>query len=593
MITAPTPDKTKTYTPITHNYAITTILQVLSENNFTVLQEEYRCTANASVGHGSFVIEDTTDPELKLVYSFSNSYDKSLRFRSTIGAKILINDSYMLANSDQWKRKHTGTGDTETEDTIRDHVQNARKYFDELIAAKERMKKIEITKNQFGRMLGELLILDLLAIDQVSAIVKEFKNSSFKHAEGNDSLWTCYKHIMFGLKQAHPYKWMTSQIGIHMYFCTEFSLISFDDDEVEVVESSETHVVIDGEALPRIPGILDGVEELPILPGFTALTQEEPIVKPVVQQPEPHQVTLEEEIQRVEQETTSTALEPNVEIPEITSSSDAVLTALADAGLPMPAAIVDVTENGVEVTLPKPIVEEPIVKESITEETPTLSAEDIAKESAEAIENAIGITEEAPVIEEVIETVLPEIVPETVTPIVEETPVLEQPVITEEEPEPEIDAAAEEGNQYLAVADFEGYTVGDAIEIDGIVYLIKEQIVIEDEDYFIAVPIETEEVDSEEPITEEPIQTDPIPEVIPEVIPEIKPVIEEPVIQDNSPKPVDKTKLAIGKEIEEIYGVPQEFTYALANDFQYDVTLETNEVIVLSRNYIDNLANTL
>ena len=52
------------------------------------------------------------------------------------------------------------------------------------------------------------------------------------------------------------------------------------------------------------------------------------------------------------------------------------------------------------------------------------------------------------------------------------------------------------------------------------------------------------------------------------------------------------TKAAIEKEIENLYGYAIPFTSELKGD-QYNVTLETEEVIVLTANYINSLKENL
>lgn len=244
LTSAALPAKTKSYTVISHNFVITTILQTLQKHGFQVESEEYRCTPGAQVAQGTFHINYQGDPELGMVYSFSNSYDKTLRFRAAIGARVLINDAYMISEDDHWKRKHTGTSDQETADTIEEHIQNAQMYFDQMKTAKDAMKAIEIDKDTFGATVGRLLFKGLLAIDQVSLILREYNNPSFKYTTGPNNLWTCYNHIIYALKQTHPSRWMQNQAGVHLYFATTWNLIQFDEEPEETNRPNVSDTVL-------------------------------------------------------------------------------------------------------------------------------------------------------------------------------------------------------------------------------------------------------------------------------------------------------------------------------------------------------------
>ena len=123
LVSATLPPATATYTVISHDFAITTIKEELEANGFTIEKEEYRGTAGAKVANGLFVITYGEDPDLAMSYSFTNSYDKSARFRAAIGAYVKANDSVIIANMDFWKRKHTGTADSETKELIKEHIQ--------------------------------------------------------------------------------------------------------------------------------------------------------------------------------------------------------------------------------------------------------------------------------------------------------------------------------------------------------------------------------------------------------------------------------------------------------------------------------------
>lgn len=287
LVNAALPNATKSYTVISHSYVINTILQALEDNNFEVTAEEYRCTLDAQVAHGAFIISDVDDPELSMVYSFTNSYNKSLRFRSGIGAQVMTNGAYMICDMDHWNRKHTGTADNETETLIKAHIGNASKYFDQLKQAKNLMKNVSVDKSAVGQTIGELFINDFITIDQVSMIAKEYQNPSFTYGVPANSLWAFYNHVIYALRQSHPSKWMQNQISVHLFFCAKFELDIFDDEAPAANEQL------------AMEQLIDETEALPLLPGFESLAAQAPLTEDPTPIEDPNQIDLEDSIKEV------------------------------------------------------------------------------------------------------------------------------------------------------------------------------------------------------------------------------------------------------------------------------------------------------
>ena len=247
LVSATLPPATATYTVISHDFAITTIKEELEANGFTIEKEEYRGTAGAKVANGLFVITYGEDPDLAMSYSFTNSYDKSARFRAAIGAYVKANDSVIIANMDFWKRKHTGTADSETKELIKEHMSDAKRYFDQLAKDKEAMKQIEIDKGTYGSILGQLFIEGYLTTEQFSLAAREYLSPTQVYTTGANNLWTCYNHIIVALRQTHPAKWLQYQGAVHMYFAVKFNLMNFDEEDEELEDVTEEELTAIGD----------------------------------------------------------------------------------------------------------------------------------------------------------------------------------------------------------------------------------------------------------------------------------------------------------------------------------------------------------
>lgn len=522
------PPATKTYTVISNSFIINTILKELEDKGFTIEGEDYRCTADQQVCDGSFIINYGDDPDLNLSYSFSNSYDKSLRFRAAVGACVKTNGAYMISKIHNWKRKHTGTADQETEDLIKDHVAHCEVYFNQLKQAKDLMKSITIDKGAFGEIIGRLFINGHLGVDQISMVKKEYTNPSYQYSTPADSLWTCYNHVINALRQSHPTKWMPQQAAVHLLFSTMFELDTFDgekEDDVPVESvSAEDESTLDTESHNTESSQEETTPEAtPLLPGFGA---------PEV---DPDQMDLEDSIAEVKAEN---------EMKPIQESDQEYAERVAKIeGEPEP-----VTESK-EMTIPKADYEMALGDKF--DDTDGISYA-ITREDDQNWYATPVVAEAAPV---------------------------------EETLEPAEDAI-EEGVVYFPKDEYPDAVVGVILEVDGTHWEIvgddpetgawaATEIVVEE-----PAPVEAEELPVQpeaeaEVAVEQPVAVDPLEDV--EVVAEELP--------DLSTKKDDPVKKAIAKELSEIYGYEPEFTYTEAND-QFNIVLDSGETIVLSAAYI-------
>ena len=600
LTSAALPAKTKSYTVISHNFVITNILQTLQKHGFQVEAEEYRCTPGAQVAQGTFHINYQGDPELGMVYSFSNSYDKTLRFRAAIGARVLINDAYMISEDDHWKRKHTGTSDQETADTIEEHIQNAQMYFDQLKTAKDAMKTIEIDKDTFGATVGRLLFKGLLAIDQVSLILREYNNPSFKYTTGPNNLWTCYNHIIYALKQTHPSRWMQNQAGVHLYFATTWNLIQFDEEPEETNRPNVSDtVLIKVEDYPDV-NVGDDVNVYDVNAKVLAQGEDEDgemvwvcgvteILSPVTEE--------------VKEETEE-------EVPAEDTEEQVILPGFDAAPIPEPY------ENEQEETKDHD-AEEDAISEDVLK---PIALDEQESEGVEQLEN------ENPVQEIIEDKPLLNSFEEMVDVVKEVLPAVEPAE------ESNVDNSTEEYDDepfYFLTNEFPGITIGEVIMVEEDCYEVINIEEVDKNEYLVCKRL-VDGCDSEEEIPDAATHSyeDPDDDVLENktstteegvsaiILPSVEPV-EQPEQQVSESAPAEDpletiteqvtestetpddlftatennpVRDAIAKEIEDIYGTPQEFTYT-STSTQYNIVLATGETITLAVTYIDNLIN--
>ena len=78
LINAPLPQATATYTVIPHKDVIDLVKKGLAEKGFGIERELYRCNLDAQVAQGVYHLKYGNDPDMGLMFAWSNSYDKSM-----------------------------------------------------------------------------------------------------------------------------------------------------------------------------------------------------------------------------------------------------------------------------------------------------------------------------------------------------------------------------------------------------------------------------------------------------------------------------------------------------------------------------------
>ena len=226
LINATLPQETETYTVISHEFIINKTAEVLTRNNFSVLNEFYRSNEIGSVANGIYHLNCDKDPDLGMMFAWSNSYDKSLRFRCTIGGYVHLSNNRVISNEvGAWGRKHTGSADDETANTIEGQITNAEEFFKQLIHEKNAMKSILVPNKVRAELTGCMYFVnELLTSEQLAIVKAEYKKPSFDYGVEPTSLWAMYNAILTSLQKAHPKTWMEQQRLIHYFLTNAFSI---------------------------------------------------------------------------------------------------------------------------------------------------------------------------------------------------------------------------------------------------------------------------------------------------------------------------------------------------------------------------------
>lgn len=221
LVSVPLPNHGATYTVISHQSVMDYVYTELATAGFSVVHEEYRCTADGQIAHGIYKLNYNNDPELSMMFAWTNSYNKQVRFKCGVGGYINLTGTTMVCGDmGSWARKHTGTADEETIKTIQDQIANAHMYYNQLCADKESMKGITLNKRKQAQLLGILFAeYQILTTEQASIVRQQMDRPSHVYVDSN-SLWAFYNFVTIALQHSHPKTWMEDQRVLHYFIST-------------------------------------------------------------------------------------------------------------------------------------------------------------------------------------------------------------------------------------------------------------------------------------------------------------------------------------------------------------------------------------
>ena len=227
----PLPNHGKSYTVVSHREVIENTKQLLENSGFTIRKEIYRANTNAQVAQGIYHIHPTrslvdkvnNESELGMMFAWTNSYDKSIRFQCAMGAYVMVcSNGMMCGDMMNFKRKHTGTAGHDIVMQLSNQIKTGEKHYTRILDDRDELRNITLTKRQQSELLGRLFADDdIITSSQMSIIKKEMKKPSYDYNCNDDNAWTFYNHVTHSLKVSTPRDWMQDSQNFHDFMMTE------------------------------------------------------------------------------------------------------------------------------------------------------------------------------------------------------------------------------------------------------------------------------------------------------------------------------------------------------------------------------------
>jgi len=240
LLSVTTPVNTGSYTAISYQSLIDETEKLIEDYGFKIINdkdekyyEKFIAGSFGNVGSAVYGLQyDSRDPELQMVFSWVNSYDKSTRFRCSIGGKIIGVDSIMVASPfSTFARKHTGNADTIAQNTMRDMFKGAKFFYEKLLRDKEAMEVHILSRKEVCMISGLLFYNEALLAPQQASNLQKLLVEDFKGDDIQWTAWSLYKLINVVMYNTHPKNWLDQQYLVHEFFMSYFE-ISNDLDSI-------------------------------------------------------------------------------------------------------------------------------------------------------------------------------------------------------------------------------------------------------------------------------------------------------------------------------------------------------------------------
>jgi len=253
---APLPQHAKTYTVVSHKEVMDLTETLLNKQGFTITTELYKTNINAKVAQGIYHITHDTavnDPEMGMMFAWTNSYDKSTRFQCGIGAHVFVcNNGLIHGDLATYGRKHTGTANADISSHIVSQIGMANHKFNELVKDKIDMKNFSLSRKQQAELLGRLFADEkILDTQQLSCVKAEMDDVSYNYNVDPNTAWVFYNHVTHALKLTHPRNWMDSQSKFHTFMSSEiYNAVGIKPQDTPIVIDDDNYD-LDAKRIPK------------------------------------------------------------------------------------------------------------------------------------------------------------------------------------------------------------------------------------------------------------------------------------------------------------------------------------------------------
>jgi len=196
----PTPEPTKTWTPIAHSTVPEIITQLVEERGWKFTNGGFKIGVTGN-GHKMFGVTQVaipqagTDEDYGMALGFRNSHDKSIALRIAVGVNVFICSNLMITGDIQVRREHTIKIDARMVveaafDMVPQAAANLSQQFGE-------MRTITMTRDEGIYFLAEAVEVGALPLTDFMEARDSFLGSYKDHTqiEHGGTMWAAYQSV--------------------------------------------------------------------------------------------------------------------------------------------------------------------------------------------------------------------------------------------------------------------------------------------------------------------------------------------------------------------------------------------------------------
>jgi hypothetical protein len=222
---APLPTHGGRYGVIPHGFIIDETRKELANQGIGIIRELYKTNKDGQIAQGIYHLAAAHDTDMGMMFAWSNSYNKMMRFKCAVGASVFIcMNGVVSGDLANYSRKHIGS--TALQDavfSIKTQLGDAFKHYSQLIADKELLKNVVLTRKDQASIIGRLFAdEEILTPTQTSIVKREMYTPSYNYNSDPNSAWSLYNHVTLSLKESHPLTYLSDHQKVHSFFVNEY-----------------------------------------------------------------------------------------------------------------------------------------------------------------------------------------------------------------------------------------------------------------------------------------------------------------------------------------------------------------------------------
>jgi uncharacterized protein DUF932 len=209
-----TPEATKSFTPVPHNFLVDGIEAALNKRSLKISSENYAVQNEGQKLYGTMVLTNDTE-EYSFALGIRTSNDKTLAAQMIAGMRVFVCDNGSFSGEPITWRKHTSHLDIMAE--IESGVDLAVARFGRLNNRVAELKEMELSNDTAKAMVVDSVMAGVMSERLILDVVKEYLEPSFKEFEPRNQ-WSLHNAYTTVFRALRPNIAMDNAIELGKFF---------------------------------------------------------------------------------------------------------------------------------------------------------------------------------------------------------------------------------------------------------------------------------------------------------------------------------------------------------------------------------------